>query len=126
MMPGMREKQTMNHATPACRIATKVASAALALVVDSLRRADRTMLTDTIHSVSLDRRSVAGLLRRNGAPPLIATGSEDPGFTPDQARAAAALIPGARVAAIDGAAYLAPFEQPAATAELLLDLWRAA
>lgn len=97
---------------------------AVALLVDSLRRADRKMLINAIHSISLNRPAVTDLLPRLTIPTLIATGSDDTGFTPDQARAAAAMIPGGRIAVIPDAAYLAPYEQPAATIDLLLDFWR--
>lgn len=96
---------------------------AVALIVDSLRQADRRMLYNSIQSISLHRTALDDCLPRLGVPTLIATGADDVGFTPDQARAAAMKIPRGRAAVIPDAAYLAPFEQPTATTELILDLW---
>ena len=50
-----------------------------------------------------------------GVPTLVIVGEGDTLTPPDQARAMAAAIPGARLAVIAGAGHLPPVEQPEAT-----------
>jgi YbgC/YbaW family acyl-CoA thioester hydrolase len=57
-------------------------------------------------------------------PTLVMVGAADILTPPDQARAMAEAIPGARLAIIPGAGHLPPVEQPAATAESLLEFLR--
>jgi YbgC/YbaW family acyl-CoA thioester hydrolase len=52
-------------------------------------------------------------------PTLVLVGEMDGLTTPDEARAMAQLIPGARLTIIRGAGHLPPVEQPAATTEAL-------
>jgi 3-oxoadipate enol-lactonase len=52
-------------------------------------------------------------------PTLVLVGEADSIVAPDQARAMAQLIPGARLSIIPGAGHLPPVEQPAATTEAL-------
>ena len=59
-----------------------------------------------------------------GIPTLVMVGAADILTPPDQARAMAEAIPGARLAIISGAGHLPPVEQPAATAESLLEFLR--
>ncbi|HEY3011631.1 MAG TPA: alpha/beta fold hydrolase [Gemmatimonadales bacterium] len=54
-----------------------------------------------------------------GVPTLIVVGEADSLTPPDQARAMAEAIPGARFAVIPGAGHLPPVEQPSATTERL-------
>jgi 3-oxoadipate enol-lactonase len=56
-----------------------------------------------------------------GLPTLVVVGEADVLTPPDQARAMAQLIPGARLAVIPGAGHLPPVEQPAATTHTLLE-----
>lgn len=93
-------------------------SEAVAYVHACLAGADRRSLCNAIESISLGRGDLTPLLARIAVPTLLATGADDTGLTPDQARAAAALVPGGEVAVIPDAAYLPPLEQPAATARL--------
>ena len=61
----------------------------------------------------------SGDLRRIEAPTLVIAGAEDPTSPPSAAEEIAALVPGARVAAIDGAAHLANVEAADAFNRLL-------
>jgi 3-oxoadipate enol-lactonase len=54
-------------------------------------------------------------------PTLVVVGEADSLTTPDQARALAQAIPGARLAVIPGAGHVPPVEQPQATTEALRD-----
>lgn len=72
-------------------------------------------------------RCCEALARRNGeadlmaiaAPTLVIAGAEDPTSPPAEAAKIAALVPGARVAEIDGAAHLANIGKPEAFNRLL-------
>jgi YbgC/YbaW family acyl-CoA thioester hydrolase len=59
-----------------------------------------------------------------GIPTLVLVGAADIITPPDQARAMAEAIPGARLAIIPGAGHLPPVEQPAATNESLREFLR--
>jgi len=61
----------------------------------------------------------SGDLRRIEAPTLVIAGAEDPTSPPSAAEEIAALVPGARVAVIDGAAHLANVEAADAFNRLL-------
>jgi 3-oxoadipate enol-lactonase len=54
-----------------------------------------------------------------GLPTLVLVGEADGLVPPDEARAMAQLIPGARLSVVPGAGHLAPVEQAAATTEAL-------
>jgi 3-oxoadipate enol-lactonase len=54
-----------------------------------------------------------------GLPTLVLVGEADGLTPPDQARAMAQLIPGARLTVIPGAGHLPPVEQPAATTDAI-------
>ena len=60
-------------------------------------------------------------LARIAAPALVVGGADDPAAPPDELRAIADGIPGARLVLLDGAAHLAPVERPGAVTRLLLD-----
>lgn len=96
---------------------------AVAYVKGRIAAADRRMLRNAVESISLGRDDLTPLLPAIGIPTLMVTGSDDTGFTPEQARAAAALVPEGRVAIVPDAAYLAPLEQPAEVIRLLLGFW---
>jgi YbgC/YbaW family acyl-CoA thioester hydrolase len=59
-----------------------------------------------------------------GLPTLVLVGEEDALTPPDQVRALARAIPGARFVAVPGAGHLPPVEQPAATTGALLEFLR--
>jgi pimeloyl-ACP methyl ester carboxylesterase len=97
--------------------------AAVALVHDCLRRADRRMLRNAIQSISIHRPDLSEVLRRVRQPVLIVTGSDHQGFSPEQARGAVDMIARGQLAILPDTAYLAPVEAPAASADLVLALW---
>jgi YbgC/YbaW family acyl-CoA thioester hydrolase len=67
-----------------------------------------------------DRQSSESLLGTlNDVPTLVVVGEADAVISPDQARAMAKAIPGARLAVIPGAGHLPPLEQPEATNDRL-------
>jgi pimeloyl-ACP methyl ester carboxylesterase len=99
------------------------APAAVELVADCLARFDRSALRNAVVSVSLRRSDLSGVLRSLTVPTLIVTGSDHQGWTPQHADAAAALLRDGSVAVVAGAAYLAPLEAPAETAELVRTFW---
>ncbi|TQM57983.1 alpha/beta fold hydrolase [Humibacillus xanthopallidus] len=96
---------------------------AVDLVCDSLRHARRRMLRNAVLSISLGREDLTPQLTQITTPTLIVTGSEHAGFTPDQAEAAARLLPHGRTAIVPDAAYLVPLEAAAATATLIREFW---
>jgi YbgC/YbaW family acyl-CoA thioester hydrolase len=72
-----------------------------------------------------DRAGSESLLPElSGIPTLVVVGAADILTPPDQARAMAEAIPGARLAIIPGAGHLPPVEQPAATTESLREFLR--
>ncbi len=96
---------------------------AVDLVHDCLKRADRARLRNAIISVSLHREDLADVLPQVSAPTLIATGTDHSGFTPDQARAAARLLPRGSVAIVPDAAFLLPLEAPDTCTDLVQQHW---
>jgi pimeloyl-ACP methyl ester carboxylesterase len=97
--------------------------AAVRLVHDSLRRADRRMLRTAVRSISLNRTNLSDQLHQVTAPTLIVTGADHHGFTPEQARTAATLAPNATAAVVPDAAYLVPLEAPEHSTRLLHQFW---
>ncbi len=71
-----------------------------------------------------DREGSESLLPTLGIPTLIIAGEADALTPPDQARAMAKSIPGARIAIIPGAGHLPPVEQPEATTQRLQEFLR--
>ena len=72
-----------------------------------------------------DRAGSESLLSTlDGIPTLVVVGAADLLTPPDQARAMAEAIPGARLAIIQGAGHLPPVEQPVATTESLREFLR--
>ena len=65
-----------------------------------------------------DQRAVPPAI---GCPTVVICGREDAVIPLDSHRALAAAIPGARLAIVEQAGHLVPFEQPQATTALLRD-----
>lgn len=97
---------------------------AVSYVQECLRRLNRRALLTAIRSISLGRPDLRPLLPRIPVPTLHVTTEDDPLWTPQQAEAAAALMPRgtSRVAA---GGHLTPLESPDETIELVRELWGA-
>ena len=98
---------------------------AVDLVRDGFVTADRAGLANAVVSISLKRRDLEPLLPAVQAPTLFITGSAHPDWSPEQMRAAAALLPRGSTHVVDGAAYLVPLEAPAAFSRCVHELWAA-
>jgi 3-oxoadipate enol-lactonase len=68
-----------------------------------------------------DRPDSTETLSRVAVPALVLGGSDDAVTPPDVVKRLAAVIPGARYAAVAAAGHLAPLEQPLATTRLIAD-----
>ena len=97
--------------------------AAVALVEDSLIHADRGALRNAIVSISLLRPDLTQRLAEISVPSLFVTGSDHKGWTPQQAVAVSKVLPRGSSAVVADAAYLVPFENPAATIQLVRQFW---
>jgi pimeloyl-ACP methyl ester carboxylesterase len=96
---------------------------AVAYVEGCLQSAPRRALVTAIRSVSLTRPDLTPLLPRIATPSLLVTGPDDPMWTPDQARRAAAAMPHGDAAIVAGSGHLTPFETPGETISLMMRLW---
>ncbi len=83
----------------------------------------RRSLVNATRSFILGRRDVRSELPDIAVPTLIAATTARGEWTVEGAKAAAALIPGARLATIDGASANSSLEQPQATAGVILKFW---
>ena len=97
--------------------------AAVALVEDALLHADPGALRNAIVSISLLRPDLTKRLAEISVPSLFVTGSDHTGWTPQQAVAASRVMPHGSAAVVADASYLAPFENPAATIQLIRQFW---
>jgi pimeloyl-ACP methyl ester carboxylesterase len=95
---------------------------AVDLVRDCFTRADRAGMANAVVSVSLKRRDLT-LVTSIQAPTLFITGSEHPDWSPEQMTAAAALLPHGSTHVVQGAAYLAPLEDPADFGRCVRQFW---
>ncbi len=97
---------------------------AVSYVQRCLRRLNRRALLTAIRSISLGRPDLRPLLPRIPVPTLQVATEDDPLWTPQQAEAAAALLPrgSSRVAA---GGHLTPLESPDETIDLVRELWGA-
>lgn len=99
--------------------------AAADYVRSQIGSADRRRLRNAVVSISLGREDLTSLLSNIQVPTLFVTGAGHTGFTPEQARAAIALVPEGQLAIVPDAAYLVPLEQPEATARAVQGFWAA-
>ncbi|MCC6498407.1 MAG: alpha/beta fold hydrolase [Propionibacteriaceae bacterium] len=95
------------------------------LVRECFAGADRKRLTNAVVSVSLSRLDLKPVLPDVQAPTLFITGSAHPDWSPDQMRAAAALLPHGSTQVVDGTAYLVPLEAPTAFSSSVREFWTA-
>ncbi len=93
------------------------------LVRDSFMRADRHGMANAVVSISLRRPDLTPLLPEVQVPTLFITGSDHPDWSPEQVRAAAALLPRGSSHVIDRAAYLVPLEAPAEFSGCVREFW---
>ena len=91
--------------------------------VDACLARSEASLRNAVHSISLDRTDLHPVLGSIRVPTLFVTGGDHSGWTPAQARADAALVPGGRCVVVPDTAYLIPLEAPAATANLVIGFW---
>ncbi|MEJ7749431.1 MAG: alpha/beta hydrolase [Candidatus Limnocylindrales bacterium] len=97
--------------------------AAVALVEDALIHADPGALRNAIVSISLLRPDLTQRLAEISVPTLFVSGSDHKGWTPHQAVAASKVLPQGSAAVVTDASYLVPFENPAATIQLVRQFW---
>ena len=97
----------------------------MALVRDCFTSADRAGLANAIVSISLKRADLKPVLPAVQAPTLFMTGSAHPDWSPQQMRAAAALLPHGSTRVVDGPAYLVPLEAPDEFSRRVLEFWTA-
>ncbi len=95
------------------------------LVRDCFAVADRKRMTNAVISVSFNRIDLKPVLSAVQAPTLFMTGSAHPDWSPEQMRAAAALLPNCATQVVDGAAYLVPLEAPTEFANHVREFWAA-
>jgi pimeloyl-ACP methyl ester carboxylesterase len=96
-----------------------------AVVDASLARPTRRSLALAIGSFILDRVDVTGGLDRIRVPSLFVASDDRGDWSPEAARAAAALSPLARSVTISGARTLVPLEQPERLAAVITEFWAA-
>lgn len=82
------------------------------LVRDCFTQANRGRMANAIRSIGLGRPDLTPLLAAVQAPTLFLTGAAHPDWSPEQAQAAAALLPHGSSGVLDDAAYLLPLEAP--------------
>ena len=83
----------------------------------------RRSIVNATKSFVLGRRDVRSELPDIAVPTLLAATTERGEWTVEGAEAAVALIPGARLATVDGASANSSLEQPQATAAMILGFW---
>ena len=96
---------------------------AVALLEDALIHADPGALRNAIVSISLLRPDLTKRSAGLSVPTLFVTGSDHKGWTPTRAVAASKVLPHGSAAVVADASYLVPFENPAATIQLVRQFW---
>lgn len=99
--------------------------AAAALVRNGFASAGRAGLANAVVSISLKRDDLRPVLPAVLAPTLFITGSAHPDWSPEQLRAAAALLPHGSTRVLDGPAYLIPLEAPEEFSRCVHEFWAA-
>ncbi|WP_164983929.1 alpha/beta fold hydrolase [Cellulomonas endophytica] len=89
----------------------------------ALRRPSRRSLAMTVRSFIIARTDLSWALPRIAVPTLVVATDDRYDWTPELAEAAARALPRGTFATVHGANVVAPLEQPAATAELVLAFW---
>jgi pimeloyl-ACP methyl ester carboxylesterase len=99
--------------------------AAVAIIRDSMGRQSRRSLSMTLASFILGRRDLTAEAEQCRVPALFVASDDRGEWSPEDAAAAAARIPGARSITISWARTLIPVEQPVALSEAILSFWAA-
>lgn len=98
---------------------------AAGLVRDCFSGADRASMTNAVASVSLSRLDLKPILPAVQTPTFFITGSAHPDWSPNQMRAAAALLPDCSTHVVEGTAYLLPLEAPTEFSRNVRAFWTA-
>lgn len=93
------------------------------IVVESLERPTRRSMTLAVRSFILNRVDVTETVAAIGVPSLFVASDDRGDWSPEDARAAAAVVPGAEAVTVHGARTLIPLEQPTALADHLRRFW---
>jgi pimeloyl-ACP methyl ester carboxylesterase len=95
-----------------------------AIVADAFARADRRGMFAAIRWLSLRRPDLAPVLGRLQTPTLLTTGAQDPMWTVENARAAAAHLPRGALVILPAAGHIGPLLQaPEAVVDLAMQFW---
>jgi pimeloyl-ACP methyl ester carboxylesterase len=97
--------------------------AAVAIIRDSMGRQTRRSLSNTLASFIIGRRSLAAEAEQCRVPALFVASDDRGEWSPEDAAAAAARIPGARSVTVSWARTLVPVEQPVALAAAISQFW---
>jgi pimeloyl-ACP methyl ester carboxylesterase len=94
------------------------------LLDSGLRTPTRRSLATTVDSFVVGRTDLTWALPRITAPTMVVATDAREDFTPQAAEEIARAVPRGRWAVIHGSGVLAPLEQPAATADVVVGFWR--
>ena len=93
------------------------------VVLDSLLRPTKASMSLALRSFIIDRTDVTGRLADIRMPSLFVASDDRGDWSPEDAKRAASLAPGARAVTIAGARTLIPLEQPEQLAEAIIGFW---
>ena len=96
---------------------------AVAIIRDSMGRQTRRSLSNTLASFIIRRRSLAAEVAKCRVPALFVASDDRGEWSPEDAAAAAARIPGARALTVSWARTLVPVEQPITLAAAIVQFW---
>ena len=94
------------------------------LLDSGLRTPTRRSLATTVDSFVVGRTDLTWALPRITAPTMVVATDAREDFTPQAAEEIARAVARGRWAVIHGSGVLAPLEQPAATADVVVGFWR--